>query len=157
LIVLTGKVFASSRIPIKSFTDSSIMGNSKVKVNFISQQGIIIWASSGSIRKKEEVYILGLANRATFTKENSRQERGMVKERFGGAMVVGMKETLEMEFKVDGVFSIVREESDSMKETGITACLMVKGPNNTKTANATKAPSKRINSTVKEFSTKMTQ
>ena len=88
-------------------------------------------------------------------KENSRPVRETEKEHFGGAMAVGMRVTLEMEFKVDGVSFIEREELNSMKETGIMVCSMAKGPSTSKTENATKAPSKRINSTAKEFSTKM--
>lgn len=86
---------------------------------------------------------------------SSKQARGTVKEPFGGVTAVGMKATSEMEFKVDGVFSIGREESNSTKVTGITACSMARELSTSKTVSVTRVPSKRINSTAKVFSTRM--
>lgn len=63
-----------------------------------------------SIRKKEEVFIHGLGNRVMFMKENLKRERETEKELFGGVMAAGMKVTSEMVFKVDGEFSIEKEE-----------------------------------------------
>ena len=92
-----------------------------------------------------------------FTRDSSRQGRETGKEHFGGVMAAGMRVTLEMEFKVDGESSIEREESNSTREIGITACLTAKELNISKTDSATKVLSKRINSTGKAYSTRTTQ
>ena len=92
-----------------------------------------------------------------FTRDSSRQGRETGKEHFGGVMAAGMRVTLEMEFKVDGESSIEREESNSTREIGITACSTAKELSISKTDSATKVPSKRINSTGKAYSTRTIQ
>ena len=113
--------------------------------------------SSGSTRKKEEVSILGLERKATFTKDNSKEEREMEKEPSGGPMAVGTKESSEMEYSQDGECYIVKAVTDSTKETGTTACLTAKGLNTSRTDSVTKAHSSKTNSTETVYFTKTTQ
>lgn len=133
------------------------MDNSKVRDSFISQQGIIIWVNSDSIRSKEGESTIGQENKVMFMKDNSRQGSVMGAELFGGAMEVGMKVNLETESKVDGEFSIERGETGNTKEIGTMACLMVREPSTSKMDKDTKAHSKKTSSMEKAYFTKMTQ
>jgi hypothetical protein len=134
-----------------------IMDSSKVKDSFISQQEIITWVNLDSIRSKEGESTIGQENKVMFMKDSSRQVSVMDAELFGGAMEAGMRANLETESKVDGEFSIGREETGSTKEIGITECSTVRVPNTSKMDKDTKAHLKKTSSTEKAYFTKMTQ
>lgn len=146
----------SLRAPIRLSMEISITDNFKVKVSSILQQVIIIWVSSDSIKRKEEEFIIGLANKVTFIRDSSKQENVMVVELSGGVTEVGMKANLGMESKVVGEYFIGKAEIENTKAIGTMVCLMVKEHNTSKTAKDIKAHSKRTNFTEKAYSIKMT-
>lgn len=133
------------------------MGNFKGKESFTLQLVIIILVNLDLIKNKVEEFIIGLVKKVTFMKVSLKLENVMVEALSGGVTEAGMKENSKMEFKVDGVFFIDKEEIDNMKEIGITVCLMEKVLNISKTVSVIKEHSKKINSTDKVSSIKMTQ
>jgi hypothetical protein len=151
------RVFASLRVPIKSFLENSIMDSCKGKGSCTSQLEITIWENLGSIRKKEEVYITGQGNRAMFIKDSSKRVNAMAEELFGGATEAGMKVNLGMECKVDGVPYTERVETVNMKVIGIMECLTGRELNTSRTGKDIKEHSNKINSMAKVYFTKTTQ
>ncbi len=130
------------------------MGSFKAKDNSISPQEITILVSLSSIKRKEEEFIIGLANKVMFMKGSLGQGSEMDEEPFGGVMEAGTRATLRMEFRADGESSTEKGEIVSTKEIGITECLTAKVRNISKTVKDTKAHLRRINSMVKAYSTK---
>jgi hypothetical protein len=109
------------------------------------------------IKSKEEEFILGLVNKVMFIKDSSKQEKETAKVLSGGRMVVGMKEILETECKVDGEYFTDKEDIANMKVTGITACLMAKGHNISKTVSDMKEHLNKTNFMEKVYFTKTIQ
>jgi len=86
------------------------MDSLKDMESFTLQQEITILVSLDLIRRKVGEFILGQANKVMYTRANSKLEKETEEEHSGGQMVAGTKETLEMEFKVDGVYYTDKEE-----------------------------------------------
>lgn len=133
LIGLMEKEFASLKILIRLFMDSSIMASCKVKVSCILLLVTIILDNLDLIKNKEEVFIIGLVKRVMFMRESLKQVNAMEGEPSGGVMEVGMRVNSEMEFKVDGECFIEKEVTENMKATGTMECLTVKVHNTSKT------------------------
>lgn len=108
------------------------------------------------IKNKAAGYITGLEKKATCTRDSLRLGKETGRELSGGAMEVGTKDSLEMEFKADGEFSTDKAVIDNMRATGIMECSTAKEFSISRTDSATRAPSNKTNSTVKEYSTKTT-
>ena len=157
MIVLMEKESVSSKIPIKSFTDSLSMDNWKVKANCIFLLEIIMLVSLSLIKSRAEVFIDGLAKSRMFIKVSLSLVREMEEEHFGGLMEVGMKETSKMVFNVALVLYIVRVVLANTRVFGRMVCLMVKVFNTLTMDNDMKDTSKRINSMERVYFTKMTQ
>ena len=102
-----------------------------------------------------EGFINGQANNQISMKESSSKEKEMEEAHFGGLMVVGMKDNLEMASKVDMACYIGMEAMWSMKAPGTTACLTEKVRNSLKMGRNTKGHLRKINSMGMEFSIKM--
>lgn len=134
-----------------------IMDNLRAKANYILPLEIIILDSLGLIKNKAAEYIIGLVNRVTFMKESLKLVREMERELFGGAMEVGMKVNLEMDYKVDGEFYIVKVVIVNTRATGIMVCSMEKGYNTFRTASGMRVPSNKTNSMEKVYFIKMTR
>lgn len=132
------------------------MASWKDKDNCTLQLETSILVNFVLIKNREEVFIIGLVKRVMFIKDNSKVEKEMEEEHFGGVMVAGIKVNLGMEYRVDGEFYIEKVGIKSTKDIGITVCSMAKALNFSKTDNVTKVPLNRINFTVMVFSTKMT-
>lgn len=145
---------ASSKTPIKSFTASSTTASWRDKDSFTLQQEIITLENSDLIKNKEEVFILGLARKATFIKESSKEGKEMEEELSGGQMAAGTREISEMECKVAGACFSERADTCSMKAIGIMECSMVKELNISRTVSAMRAPLNRTSFTVREYSTR---
>lgn len=133
------------------------MDSLKVWENYILPAGTIISESLNLIRKMEGVYINGQESSQIYMKESSWREKEMVVELSGGQMGAGMKDSLEMVFKVVMVHFIEKVDINNMKDLGTTECLMVKAPSSSKTDKNMKEHSKKINSMDKVSSTKMIQ
>ncbi len=133
------------------------MDSCKGKENCILPQEITMWDSLGSTRKKEEEYIIGQVRKAMFTKESSKLASAMDEEPFGGVTEVGTKVSLETGCKVDGEPCIEKVEIASIKEIGITACLMEKELSTSRMAKDTREPSNKTSSMDRASFTKMTQ
>lgn len=133
------------------------MANFKEWDSFTLQVEIIILVNLNSTKKMEEGYISGRENSQIFIKENLLKEREMEEEHFGGLMVVGMKGSLEMEFKAGMEFYIEKEVILSIKDHGIMECLMEKALNSFRMDKNIKVLLNRINSTEMESSIKMIQ
>lgn len=132
------------------------MASWKDKDNCTLQLETSILVNFVLIKNREEVFIIGLVKRVMFIKDNSKVEKEMEEEHFGGVMVAGIKVNLGMEYRVDGEFYIEKVDIKSTKDIGTTVCSMAKALNFSKTDNVTKVPLNRINFTVMVFSTKMT-
>lgn len=132
------------------------MASWKDKDNCTLQLETSILVNFVLIKNREEVFIIGLVKKVMFIKVNSKVEKEMEEEHFGGVMVAGIKVNLGMEYRVDGEFYIEKVGIKSTKDIGITVCSMAKALNFSKTDNVTKVPLNRINFTVMVFSTKMT-
>lgn len=132
------------------------MASWKDKDNCTLQLETSILVNFVLIKNREEVFIIGLVKKVMFIKVNSKVEKEMEEEHFGGVMVAGIKVNLGMEYRVDGEFYIEKVDIKSTKDIGITVCSMAKALNFSKTDNVTKVPLNRINFTVMVFSTKMT-
>lgn len=63
----------------------------------------------------------------------------------GGLMGAGIKDSSEMEFKVDLGFSSGKEAIKNMKDRGTMGCLMAKGFSSLRTGKNTKVLSKKTN------------
>ena len=74
----------------------------------------------------EEVCINGQENNLIYMKVSLWKEKEMEEAHFGGQMEAGMKDSLEMEYKVVMVSYIEMEELWNMKVLGIMVCSMVK-------------------------------
>jgi len=133
------------------------MGNWKAKENFTLQLEITMWANSDLIKRKAEEFILGLAKKAMFMRDNSKQEKEMGEVLSGGQMVAGMREISGMVCKVGGECSTEKEGTVNIKVTGITVCSMEKAPNISKTASDMRALLSKTSSTVKVYFTKTTR
>lgn len=151
------KVSAFSRILIKLSVENSITDSWRDKASCTSLLETIILENSGSIKKREGVFTIGLEKRAMFMRDNLKQANAMVKELFGGVMVVGMRVSSEMVCKVAGEFYIVKVVIDNTKETGIMECLMAKVFSILKMASDIKAPLNKISSMETVYFTKMTR
>ena len=156
-IALMEEVFASSKILIKSFMEISTMDNSKDKDNFILLLETTMLESLGLIKKKDEVYTLGLVKKAMFMRASSKEANETVEELSGGLMVAGMKAISEMEFKADGECCTEKAVIVSMKAIGITVCSTVEAPSTFRTVSDMKVRSNRISSTERVYSTRTTQ
>jgi len=150
-------VFAITRIRRKSFMENLKMANSKGKDNFILQVEIIIWVNLSSTKKMEGGCINGLANNPIYMKVNFKKVKEMAGERFGGQMEAGMKDSLEMEFKVVMEYCIEKEDIKNMKDLGIMECLTGKELNILKMVKDIKGLSSKINFMEKGYFTKTIQ
>lgn len=81
----------------------------------------------------------------------------MVVEHSGGQMEAGMKDNLEMEYKVVMVSYIEKVGINNMKDHGTMVCLMVRELNSFKMVKNIKELSSKINSMEKVYSTRMIQ
>ena len=151
------EVFASLKTLTKSSMETSTTDNSKDKENFTSPLETTMLDSLGLIRKKDEVYTLGLVKKVMSMKVNLKVVNEMVEVLSGGLTAVGMKAISEMEFKVDGVCCTEKEVIVSTKAIGITECSTVEEPNTFRMVSDTKAHSNRTSSMVRVFSTRTTQ
>jgi len=131
------------------------MDNYKVMGNYILPLEIIMLENSNLIKNKGEVYIDGQVNSLISMKENSNLVKEMAGEHFGGRMVVGMKETLKMEFNVVKVPFTDKAVIKSIKEVGKMECLMVKVSNILIMVKAMKATLRKISFMVMVCSIKM--
>lgn len=135
--------------------ESSKMVSWKGWESYIFQVETITSGSLNSIRRMGEGFINGQANNQISMKESSSKEKEMEEAHFGGLMVVGMKDNLEMASKVDMACYIGMEAMWSMKAPGTTACLTEKVRNSLKMGRNTKGHLRKINSMGMEFSIKM--
>ena len=137
--------------------DSLKMDNLKVLASYIFQAGTIILGNLNLIKKMEEVYINGQGNSQIFMKASLLKVKEMEEVHFGGLMEVGMKDNLEMEFKVVMVFYIETVVLFNMKDHGIMVCLMEKVFSSFKMDRSMKAPLNKISFMETVYFTKMIQ
>jgi hypothetical protein len=126
-------------------------------VNCTLPQETIILDNSGLIKRKEGVFTTGLEKRAMFMKDSLKQESVTVRELFGGAMAVGMRDSSERVYRVAGEYYIAKVVIDNTKEIGIMECLMAKVFSTSKTGSDIRVLSSKISSTETVYFTKMTQ
>lgn len=137
--------------------DSLKMDNLKVWANYIFRAGTIILDNLNLIKKMEEVYINGQGNSQIFMKASLSRVKEMEEVHFGGLMEVGMKDNLEMEFKVVMVFYIETVVLFNMKDHGIMVCLMEKVSSSFKMDRSMKVPLNKISFMETVYFTKMIQ
>ena len=113
--------------------------------------------SLNSIKRTEGGCISGQASSPIYTKGSSRKGRETVGEHSGGQTGAGMRVSSGMESKAAMGSYTEKEATSSMKGLGITACSMAKAHSSSKMARDMKEHSRKISSTVKEFSIRTTQ
>lgn len=148
------KVCASSKIPIKLSTETSIMDNLRVRESCTLPQEITTWVSSVSIRKKVGGFTLGLARRAMCTRDSSKEERETARVLSGGQMVVGIRVSSETECRAVGECCTEREDIGSTKATGTTVCSTVGARSTLRTGRGTRVHSRRTSSMERVYFTR---
>jgi hypothetical protein len=133
------------------------MDNWRDKENFTSLLETIILDSSDLIRRRGGESTTGLERKVMFMRVSSRLVSVMERELFGGAMEVGMRDSLEKVCRAAGEFYIAKEGIANMREIGTMACLMARVFSISRTGSDMRALLNKISSTETEYFTRMIQ
>lgn len=103
----------------------------------------------------EEDFINGQENNLIYMKDSLLKVKEMGEELSGGLMEVGIKDNLEMEYKVVTGYYIEMVDMLNIKDLGIMVCLMEKVHNSFRMVKNIKVHSSKINSMEMVYSIKM--